>query len=190
MMNESPSEILVQQIGAQEQLLWEGRPQQGIVLRSADFLLIPFSLLWCGFAIFWEATVLSSGAPLFFCLWGIPFLLLGMYLVVGRFWVDAILRSRTVYGVTSKRVIIVSGILNTHVKSLCLDTLADISLTENANGRGTIAFGASQYIQPWSAGTGWPSNGRIEAPTFELNRGAKEVYEMIHTAKRKSCSGN
>ncbi len=35
-----------------EKLVWIGRPKKGIVFRSSDAFLIPYSLIWGGFAIF------------------------------------------------------------------------------------------------------------------------------------------
>lgn len=77
-MDANPTLVLSKELASGERLLWSGRPQQGVVVRRADLFLIPFSLLWCGFAVFWEATVLTSKAPLLFRLWGIPFVLVGL----------------------------------------------------------------------------------------------------------------
>jgi hypothetical protein len=79
-----------------------------------------------------------QGADSFFALWGIPFVAVGLHFIVGRFFVDAQQRANTFYGVTNQRVIIVSGILNSKVKSLNLRTLSDLTRDERSNGKGSI----------------------------------------------------
>ena len=181
-VNEIPEQIVASQLSAGEKLLWSGRPRQGIMLRPSDAFVIPFSLLWCGFAIFWEAGVINSKAPIMFQLWGIPFVLVGLYFVFGRFIVDARQRARTFYGLTSQRVIIISGIFTRQVKSLNLRTLTDVSLAERSNGLGTISFGAQA---PWWVGSGltWPGMNTQLSPAFEGIDHPRDVYERLRTAQ-------
>lgn len=91
------------ELSGQEKILWSGQPRQGIMWRHQDLMMIPFSLIWGGFTIFWEVNIIIKGAPLFFILWGIPFVLFGLYLLVGRYWVDARQRANTYYAVTDQR---------------------------------------------------------------------------------------
>jgi hypothetical protein len=161
-----------------ERQLWSGVPRQGLMLRRADALLIPFSCLWAGFAVFWETSVLRSSAPGFFVLWGIPFVALGAYLAVGRFFVDAWRRARTRYGLTSDRIIIRSG---ASTKSLNLRTLTDVTLTERGDGLGTITFGATVFPMAMFAGASWP--GVPQASAFELIPDARTVYAQIREAQ-------
>jgi hypothetical protein len=175
---------LQRELSAGERLLWAGRPRSGLVLRPGDAFLVPFSLLWGGFACYWEYSVVTGGAPWFFMLWGVPFVLMGLYLIVGRLFVDARMRANTVYGLTGERVIILSGLFARTVKSLNLRTLSDVSLTERADGSGSISFGPGSPYGGWFQPFGpWPGRG-VLPPTFDLIPRAKEVYEAIRTAQR------
>lgn len=172
-----------------EHLIWSGRPKQGLMLRPSDAFLIPFSILWGGFALFWESTAIMSGAPFFFMLWGIPFVLMGLYITVGRFFADAYMRQKTYYGLTKERVIIVSGLFQQSVKSLPLNTLADVTLSKRMDGRGTITFGGGggiHGIPSLFTNSSWPNSRRPEPPAFEAIPDAPMVYEYIRDAQRNS----
>jgi hypothetical protein len=178
--------IITSQLSPNEQLLWFGRPRQGFFFRSSDLMMIPFSLMWGGFAIFWETGVWASNAPIFFRLWGVPFVLIGLYMIFGRFFVDVWQRKKTFYGVTNERVIIISGLFNQSVKSLNLQTLTDITLEEKTNGSGTITFGAISSSNWWANnGFRWGRNNEPEAPNFEQIEKAKSVYETIRNAQKQ-----
>jgi hypothetical protein len=76
----APQNEIARALDSGESLIWSGAPRQGIFLRPSDGYMIPFSLLWGGFAIFWEANVLRMDGPNagFMSIWGIPFVLIGL----------------------------------------------------------------------------------------------------------------
>ena len=169
-----------------ERQLWAGVPRQGIIFRGADVFMIPFSLIWGGFAIFWETSVLKTGDPGVFALFGIPFVLAALYITVGRFFVDARRRARTTYAVTSDRVIINSGIFSPTTKSLNVRTISDVTLQEKSSGNGTITFGATNPLAAFYAGTSWP--GVPQTPSFEMIPDARRVYDIIRDAQMAPAS--
>src|SRR6266576_4090674 len=182
-MLNNPSSEIERELSSGERLLWSGQPRRGFRLRSSDAFVIPFSLLWCGFAIFWETSVIIKGAPFFFMLWGIPFVLVGLYIVFGRFIVDAKTRARTFYGVTSERILIVSGLFSRQTKSMQLRTLSDISLTERNDGSGSITF-VPQHPMAHRLPSGWPGAGQYAAPAFDMIDRAKEIYQLVRQTQK------
>src|SRR5262245_56586891 len=97
-----------------EKVLWRGAPPSGIMFRAHDVFFIPFSLLWFGFALFWEASVLGllddrpHTLPFFLPLFGFVFVCVGFYMVFGRFVWDAIVRGGSLYALTNRRAIILT----------------------------------------------------------------------------------
>jgi len=191
---QTPDEAIKRHMQAQEELLWSGRPGQGIKFHGYDVFMIPFSLLWCGFALFWEVMALGIGrgsseseAPfivsLIFPLFGLPFVLIGLYLVFGRFIVDAKQRAKTFYGVTNDRVIILSGLFSQKVKSLNIKTLSDITMHQKRDGSGTITLGPSNPFNFWGGSFAWPGM-RQTANQFEMIPKVVEVYNIITDAQK------
>jgi hypothetical protein len=177
--------IVQRELRPDERLIWSGTPGRGLRLRPSDALMIPFSLLWGGFAIFWEYGVLfgldpsgrasPSAAPIFMRLWGIPFVLVGLYLIVGRFFSDAFVRARTIYAVTDQRIFILTQVFGMRVRSLSLRTLPEMTLAEKANGSGTITFGASAY----GAGAFGMNRRGDKPPAFEFVERVRNVHDLI-----------
>ena len=123
---------------AGESILWRGKPGTGNLVTAQDVLMIPFSLLWCGFAIFWLVTVVTSGAPAFFGLFGVPFVAVGLYLVFGRFLWTAYIRKRTAYVITNKKIIRARG---NRIDMLEGKNMPAAQTTVFRDGRATILFG-------------------------------------------------
>lgn len=163
-----------------ESVRWAGRPEQGLVFRSSDLLLIPFSLLWCGFAIFWESLAVSSGVA-FMMLWGVPFVAVGLYMVFGRFIHDAIVRGRTYYALTSDNALILGGLDGRKLTTVDLKSLQELHLKPRGDNRGTIVFGPD-------AGTAFgPFTSRrsvATSPEFFGIDGAASVYAQIQQHRR------
>jgi len=159
-----------------ETLLWTGQPKKGIVFRTADIFLIPFSVLWCAFAIFWVITA-SQGAGLF-ALFGIPFVIIGLIFVFGRFIIDSKQRANTYYGLTEDRIIIKSGIFSKNIKSLNIRTLSDIEYNEKNDGSGTISIGPKNPMMMWGNGMNWWP-GMKANPQLDLISNVRQVYNQI-----------
>ena len=169
-----------------ERLLWKGRPRGGVRLRGSDAYTIPFSLVWGGLAIFWEfaalwATPTQNSAGWLGSLFGLPFVIIGLYLIFGRFFVDAKVRDGTEYALTNRRAIIVSGLFSKTVKSLDLKSTPEITLTEKADRSGTIIFGAAPYGRmqnPWLY-------GGLAQTAFDMIEDARNVYALIEQARSR-----
>ena len=178
------------ELAPDERLLWSGAPPTGLRLGPADVVLVPFSLMWGGGALFWEAQVLRSNAPLFFALWGLPFVAVGVFLIAGRFFVDAWIRARTTYAVTSQRVLIVQSgqsgqrISARTVKSIPLASLTAIAASTRRDGTGRVVLGGAAL--PYGLTSG--SRGRRAAgvPTLEGVDNPEAVAELIRRAQREA----
>jgi hypothetical protein len=137
--------VLHQYLRPGERLLWTGQPDPAVLFGPKDLFLIPFSLLWGGFAIFWEASVIADGDGPFFMLWGIPFVVVGLYMIAGRFVYKRRRKQRTAYGLTEERALVAVG------DSSLSDTptkYAPASIRRARNGRHvSVTFGGGGG--PW-----------------------------------------
>jgi hypothetical protein len=166
-----------------ERVIWSGQPRQGLMLRGVDAFAIPFALLWTSVPLFGGlASVMGPKGNPFALLPILPFVLIGLYLLVGRFFVDSAQRRRTYYALTNERILIVSGLSSRSVRSLALRSLEQIDVSERASGQGTITFGRSasgSFVLP-----GWPGMKSYQPPTFEMIADAAAVAKLIRDAQR------
>lgn len=179
-MQENISEKFLAELLPEERIYWSGQPQQGFFLRNSDALMIPISLLWGGSMFLWEFLALTKKAPFFFMLCGIPFVLIGLYCIVGRFFADVIRRRKTYYALTNKRVLIISGINKQNTKIIELIKTSEINISTKRNGKGTITFGSLPPMAWMLEGNFFPTSGKFnKVPSFELIDDAKKVYQQI-----------
>ena len=161
-------------LSSDEKLIWVGKPKTGVVFSRSDVFVIPFSLLWTSIAVLWETAAIGYEAPLFLKLWGVPFLLVGLYFTVGRFFIEAKQRANTIYGITPDRIIIKTGIFSKETQSLNIKTLPDIIMNQRSDNSGTITFGTPIYF----------SQG-LQPPKLECIEDVKSVYEKIINLQRQ-----
>ena len=124
-------------LGAGEYIRWKGKPGPGSIFAPGDIFFVPFSVAWCGFAIFWEVTAITGGAPFFFCLFGVPFVMIGLYMVAGRFFWRAHTLRKTRYVITNKRIFRARG---NRVDILQVQNLPPMKVIARRDGSGSVYF--------------------------------------------------
>jgi hypothetical protein len=188
------SNIFRDELNPDERIIWSGQPRQGLLLRPSDALMIPFSLLWGGFAIFWEVSAINmswgDGSPnpvgFIFPLFGLPFVLAGLYAIFGRFFVDRVRRAKTYYALTNQRAIIISGLINPSVRSIDYRKLPEINFNAWKEGWGTINFGTPYPWERFYTSGAFPGFGRHEiTPKFDLIADARSVYQQLKRLQRE-----
>jgi hypothetical protein len=166
-----------------ERVLWSGQPRLGLMLRGMDAFAIPFAAVWTSIPLFGAVmTLRTPRGDAFAVLPALLFVVIGLYLLIGRFFVDAAQRRRTFYALTNERILIVSGIWSRDVRSLSLRTLGEVDVSARASGQGTITFGRSPYGSFGMAG--WPGSRRYLPPMFEMIPDVAAVAKLIRDAQR------
>jgi hypothetical protein len=169
-----------------ETVLWAGRPNKGVIFHREDAFLIPFSVMWGGFAIFWEGGVLgrfgtsdTHSVPGFFVLWGIPFVVIGQYFIWGRFLTVAWKKGKTFYAVTDRRVLVVQDAWKYRAASSYLDALPTLTLETGAGNIGTLRFNPQQSFMRNNSWSAWDGMRIEDVPVFLDIADVREVYQLI-----------
>src|SRR6476620_6225926 len=92
-----------------EKILWTGNPVTGILIRDADIILIPMSIILLGFSVILDYVMMHFESNFIFKFIGVTFALLAIYMGGIRFLFDALKRTRTFYCITNKRVLVIAG---------------------------------------------------------------------------------
>jgi hypothetical protein len=170
-----------------ETIYWAGKPNPGVIFHSGDWMMIPFSLLWEGFAIFWESMALGIWAieskrnepSGFIILWGVPFVLIGQFMIWGRCLVDGWLKRRAYYALTNRRAVIVQEGWKRKTSSAYLESVH--SLDREGELTGTLWFGPKH---PVLAGRGqttrcWNQFSLGDVPVFADIEDLDSVYRLV-----------
>lgn len=126
-----------------ERVEWAGMPVPRFFTGHSIAAFL-FAIPWTSFAIFW--TVGAAGATGgscgprgfdFFPLFGIPFILIGVFLLLSPLWTYQKAR-QTAYVITDRRAITFDGGWSTTIRSYRPDALQNICRKERRNGRGDV----------------------------------------------------
>jgi hypothetical protein len=175
---------------AGERVLWEGKPAQGLRFAPQDMFAVPFAAIWLiavvaifGSILFGHATIVDPMAYIVMPL----FVAVGLYMLVGRLWIDSLARKQTQYWLTSERAVIESGLLRSTIRSVSLAAVPEIQLRAGRMGRGTIRFGAPGPFAMMPSN--WPGMAQFAAPAFEMVDDAQRVYDLALTTQRAAQAG-
>jgi Bacterial PH domain len=140
-----------------ENLYWTGTAdprRAAITALPASIFGIPFA----GFALFWINSAFHATHGLarnsnafaksfsIFPVFGLPFLLVGLGMILAPLW--AFVKGRnTVYAVTDKRIMIISGSGNRTVRSCTPADIASVDYRERPDGSGDIMIGTNSQIR-------------------------------------------
>jgi hypothetical protein len=166
-----------------ERILWTGRPDPRRLFGLSDLFLVPFSLMWGGFAIVWETLALTSGAPIFFVLWGIPFVVVGQFLIWGRFLALRWDKTRTTYAVTNQRLLILRG---RSLQTMFLNQVPTIDQSVRSDGSGTLDFwrSSSRFGYGFGANSGMDVfSGNRRGFAFYDIPDVNQVYRLVNEAR-------
>jgi hypothetical protein len=153
-----------------ERILWQGRPLRHPLFRPTDTLLVPFSLVWCGIVVGTGLSALINGAPIADTVCLVPFVLIGLYFVAGRFVVRVVASRRTRYTLTNARILVHGGWSGDRLTTAYLRLLPPPVITERSDGSGSLAFGAFPGVvdgftggprRAWGAWSSEPSDTPI-----------------------------
>ena len=112
-------------LNVNEKVLWSGKPVKKAFILPG-LVSIPFGLIFLGFSIFWMWTATSTGAPDFFSLFGLPFVLVGFGIVFGPSLLQLLRYQNTEYVITDKRIITQTGAIGLDTRFVDFEKIQEV----------------------------------------------------------------
>ncbi len=196
-MSEDVGRLLDDKLKDGEELLWTGSPETFVLITSADILLVPVSI-WIGAYIIHTglsiiqrsvASDYSLGQVIVGVIGGLPFIVMGLYLTLGRFIYKNWHKRHTVYAVTNTRVLSISDLGRIIVRDQPIDEIPDLRKSSGRGGLGTITFGKSPFAASWCGNTGMnclAGFDKADLIAFHDIKGADEVYSLVYALMHQS----
>lgn len=148
--------LLQEELGPGEDLLWAGKPNPRVIFHEQDWLMIPSSLAFIGFAASRLPPLRSltkSDWPQI--LFDVLFFLASQHLLWGRFVYAEWKKTRVFYAITTQRSMIYIRPPNAKVASNYFSASPSFEVSIRRNGIGTLKFGkkGAQPANPRNTGS-------------------------------------
>jgi hypothetical protein len=184
----SPEEVLRAELSPGESLLWGGRASRPAGLSGLAGYSIWFNAAWLVVSTGGAHSLAGKARAFVFVFYAapLPFTVCLILCSFRRTVFGPWLRARTVYGVTSARVIRVELLHERRVRSWGLATLTGLTVFErDEGGAGTIGRGVVPKLGQVSLSEVW--NGAPFSSVeviMDLPEGARKVFQIIRSAAR------
>lgn len=173
------------EVDVNERIDWIGQPKPIFFTPSAVAAFL-FAIPWTAFALFWTAaagwgTMSShhgSGPWILFPLFGVPFILIGLAMLMSPLWAHRKARN-TVYVITDRRAISIEGSRSRTIRSYMPSHLQDLHRTERSNGYGDVIISR----RTWSDSDG---DRRSEEIGFLRINDAQDVERKLKALAKKA----
>jgi hypothetical protein len=160
-------QLLDREIASGERLIWYAQPRPGRLAWRATPLVL-FGIPWTAFAVFWMCGAAGfsmphldkdmgpmSWMPLLFPLFGLPFVLIGLGMLLSPLWLMR-KASRTLYAITDRRAIVFSGGWSTTITSYGPERLTQLTRKERPDGSGDIIIAPLLMVNNYDQGRRTP----------------------------------
>lgn len=143
----NPSHVAEGELRPSEKLIWAAKPTS---LRShliGKVFTALFGIPFLAFAVFWisKAAEMGGGQGFdFFPLFGIPFVLVGVGMVLSPLYAVYV-AEHTVYALTDQRLVIIEDSWRKSVRSWTLDQADEIERRDNIDGSCNLYFATSVH---------------------------------------------
>ncbi len=167
-----------------EKLLWQGQPEPGVRIEWKNPLEFVLALFFSGFSVFWVFTASAAGG--IFWMFGLPFLVVGFYNLIGIHYWHAHRRKNTRCSLTSKPALIATTKAGRRsLKSVPLLPDTELHL-EESNGL-TSKFFAKEMPGIWYS-SGFSSHAASRVG-FERLREGRSLYARMREVQSAETQG-
>lgn len=166
------ADLFKQYLNANEKILWTGSPKKSTVF---SLPVTFFGLFFLGFSIFW--TIMAFQASFIMSMFGIPFIIVGLFLVFIKKSKLSNFIPKQYYAVTDERILIIKSGHQEVLIQVALERLTNVILTPSLSGTSSITFYTRNEYGFYNS-----------RPFFYYIENAQQVVDLINQHREKRHS--